>query len=178
MGTTGLEPQAERCSASHWMWTLRTAKRKNRISNAILPEVELFKVCRFSKDPWGLICSIAANQPRRPKTPIFFRFYRDHTSCQSRSVLRLVFEFPANTFWWRKRNQPSWICLWDSFYWIRQEAAEVTWAQDCLQQLRVLLGTPCWPAPLPLFQQRVHKCVRCAGDRSTTIRNTHPYCLT
>ena len=38
VGAEGLEPPASR------MWTVQTAKRKNGVSNVVLPEVKLFKV--------------------------------------------------------------------------------------------------------------------------------------
>ena len=57
MGADGLEPPT----------TVQTAKREKGVSNVVLPDVELFKVQRFSKDPWGLICSVAANQPINKK---------------------------------------------------------------------------------------------------------------
>ena len=75
MGTDGLEPPTSR------MWTVQTAKRENGVSNVILPEVELFKVQRLLWDPWGLICSAAANQTINAKYSISL-LYNQPASCQ------------------------------------------------------------------------------------------------
>jgi len=45
------------------MQTVQTAKCQKLVSNVILPDVELFKAQRSLKEPWGLIRSIATNQP-------------------------------------------------------------------------------------------------------------------
>ena len=60
MGADGLEPPT----------TVQTGKREKGVSNVILPEVELFKVQCFFKEPWSLICNDAANQPIHTKSSI------------------------------------------------------------------------------------------------------------
>jgi hypothetical protein len=66
----GLEPGYEKWARTdsnrrpHGCEPVQTTKRENSVSNVILPELELFKVQCFAKDPWGLICSVAANQPQ------------------------------------------------------------------------------------------------------------------
>ena len=57
MGAIGLEPTTSR------MWTQQTGRHENGVSNVILPELELFKVQLYFKEPWGLICNVPANQP-------------------------------------------------------------------------------------------------------------------
>ena len=65
VGAIGLEPK--RCLHRIALdVNLQTAKREKSVSNVLLPEVGIFKVQRYSEEPWGLICNVIVNQPTRP----------------------------------------------------------------------------------------------------------------
>ena len=95
MGAIGLEPTTSR------MWTVQTVKRENRVSNVVLLEVVFFKVQRFLRDPWGLICNVIANQPMHTKSSIFLILQAVAIVSKRNTCHCPIKMFTNRNFWWK-----------------------------------------------------------------------------